>query len=140
MDNLTFLRPMLLLRVRSLQVSCSRLVSSLPTFNKNAAFTFTQPPNPNWKYGDGLPANEKAWREQGDEPRLTWDLTTMPPKFVPSRHSCLDICSDGIVTREVYPLLTSAIIPRPIAFVSSLSPDGKHNLAPFRYVTCDSIH
>jgi len=130
--------------VRSLRVSCSRrvrLVSSRPTFNKDAGFNLTQPPCPNWKYGDGLPASEKAWREQGDEPRLTWDLTTMPPKFVPYyRHSCLDICSDGIVTREVYPLLTSAIIPRPIAFVSSLSPDGKHNLAPFRYVTCDSIH
>jgi hypothetical protein len=34
--------------------------------------------------------------------------------------------------REMYRLLTSAVIPRPIAFVSSLSASGVRNLAPFR--------
>lgn len=34
--------------------------------------------------------------------------------------------------RETYRFLTSAIVPRPIAFVSSLSADGIPNLAPFR--------
>ncbi|KAF8210356.1 hypothetical protein K438DRAFT_1711027 [Mycena galopus ATCC 62051] len=36
-------------------------------------------------------------------------------------------------SRETYKLLTSAIIPRPIALVSSLSADGVPNLAPFSY-------
>lgn len=31
-----------------------------------------------------------------------------------------------------YKLLTSAVVPRPVAFVSSLSKDGVPNLAPFR--------
>jgi len=35
--------------------------------------------------------------------------------------------------RALYQLMTSGIIPRPIAFVSSISHDGVENLAPFRY-------
>ena len=32
-----------------------------------------------------------------------------------------------------YKLLIGAIVPRPIAFVSTISPDGRHNLAPFSF-------
>jgi len=32
-----------------------------------------------------------------------------------------------------YKILIGVIIPRPIAFVSTISPDGKHNLAPFSF-------
>lgn len=32
-----------------------------------------------------------------------------------------------------YKLLIGGIVPRPIAFVSSCSPDGRHNLAPFSF-------
>jgi hypothetical protein len=126
----------MLLRVRP-SGFCSRLrwISTRPTFNKDAAFALTQPPSPDWKYGEGLPTSQKAWREQGDEPRSTWDLTTMTSKSVLSRAFVLT--ANGILNaREIYPLLTSAIIPRPIALVSSLSPDGKQNLAPFRCVAC----
>ena len=35
---------------------------------------------------------------------------------------------------EIYRLLLSSIIPRPVAFVSSFSADDVPNLAPFRYV------
>lgn len=35
--------------------------------------------------------------------------------------------------RDRYQLLTRAVGPRPIAFVSTLSPEGKGNLAPFSY-------
>ena len=35
-------------------------------------------------------------------------------------------------SRELYPLMISGIVPRPIAFVSSLSVSGIPNLAPFR--------
>jgi flavin reductase (DIM6/NTAB) family NADH-FMN oxidoreductase RutF len=34
-----------------------------------------------------------------------------------------------------YKLLIGCIIPRPIAFVSTVSPDGKFNLAPFSFCT-----
>lgn len=35
--------------------------------------------------------------------------------------------------RDVYHLLTRCVAPRPIAFVSTLSPEGAPNLAPFSY-------
>ena len=35
--------------------------------------------------------------------------------------------------REAYKLLTSAVVPRPIAWVSTLNPEGGRNLAPFSY-------
>ncbi len=37
--------------------------------------------------------------------------------------------------RNVYKLMIGAIVPRPIAFVSSLSADGVRNLAPFSFFT-----
>lgn len=40
---------------------------------------------------------------------------------------------EGTSSKETYQLLTSAIVPRPIAFVSTLSDDGTPNLAPFSY-------
>ena len=44
------------------------------------------------------------------------------------------ISTDDSACRKLYLLMISGIIPRPIAFVSSMSGDGKHNLAPFRCV------
>ncbi|MEE9202083.1 MAG: flavin reductase family protein, partial [Dehalococcoidia bacterium] len=37
--------------------------------------------------------------------------------------------------RDVYQLLISLIVPRPIALVSTIAPDGIHNLAPFSFFT-----
>ena len=34
---------------------------------------------------------------------------------------------------EVFRLLTSVVAPRPIAFVSTVAPDGTPNLAPFSF-------
>jgi flavin reductase (DIM6/NTAB) family NADH-FMN oxidoreductase RutF len=42
--------------------------------------------------------------------------------------------------REVYKLLVGAIVPRPIAFVSTLSADGVLNLAPFSFFTAISAN
>ncbi|KAI0081303.1 hypothetical protein K474DRAFT_1656808 [Panus rudis PR-1116 ss-1] len=70
-----------------------------------------------WKLGDGLaytsPLHEE-WKAQEEEGWKTWCGKTTP-------------------SREMYRLLTSSIIPRPIAFVSSLSADGVPNLAPMSY-------
>lgn len=37
--------------------------------------------------------------------------------------------------RDVYKLMVGAIVPRPIAFVSTVSPEGVLNLAPFSFFT-----
>ncbi len=41
--------------------------------------------------------------------------------------------TDALTGRERYQLLTSLVVPRPIAWVSTRSPEGRHNLAPFSY-------
>ncbi|WP_347551278.1 flavin reductase family protein [Pseudalkalibacillus hwajinpoensis] len=41
-------------------------------------------------------------------------------------------------TKEVYKLLTGSVVPRPIAWVSTLSEHGKLNLAPFSFFTVAS--
>jgi flavin reductase (DIM6/NTAB) family NADH-FMN oxidoreductase RutF len=40
---------------------------------------------------------------------------------------------DNLSRRQKYRLQTSLIVPRPIAWVSTVSPDGVPNLAPFSY-------
>jgi flavin reductase (DIM6/NTAB) family NADH-FMN oxidoreductase RutF len=48
----------------------------------------------------------------------------------------MDIDPASLEVAERYKLLIGAIVPRPIAFVSTISPDGKHtNLAPFSFFT-----
>lgn len=63
-------------------------------------------PNPNWKPGDKIPAP-------------TGTMVELDPASMP--------------VREVYKLLIGGIVPRPIAFVSTLSPSGVGNLAPFSF-------
>jgi flavin reductase (DIM6/NTAB) family NADH-FMN oxidoreductase RutF len=41
---------------------------------------------------------------------------------------------------EVYSLLVGVVVPRPIAFVSSLSADGVPNLAPFSFFNAGGAH
>jgi flavin reductase (DIM6/NTAB) family NADH-FMN oxidoreductase RutF len=45
----------------------------------------------------------------------------------------MDIDPDALGARERYRLLIGCIVPRPIALVSTLSPDGRPNLAPFSF-------
>lgn len=41
--------------------------------------------------------------------------------------------------RELYPLLNSVVVPRPIAWVSTRSADGVDNLAPHSFFTVSSV-
>jgi flavin reductase (DIM6/NTAB) family NADH-FMN oxidoreductase RutF len=41
---------------------------------------------------------------------------------------------------SVYKLLIGSVVPRPIAFVSTISPDGEFNLAPFSFFTVASAN
>ena len=45
----------------------------------------------------------------------------------------MDIDPAALSSREAYKLMISCIIPRPIAFVTTLSRDGITNLAPFSF-------
>lgn len=45
----------------------------------------------------------------------------------------MDVVPSQLAHREVYNILISAVVPRPIAWVSSLSASGQPNLAPFSF-------
>lgn len=45
----------------------------------------------------------------------------------------MELSPDQLTNSERYKLLVGAVTPRPIAFVSSQSPEGRHNLAPFSF-------
>jgi flavin reductase (DIM6/NTAB) family NADH-FMN oxidoreductase RutF len=45
----------------------------------------------------------------------------------------LELDPAALQARERYFLLTSVVVPRPIAWVSTLDPDGARNLAPYSY-------
>src|ERR1700722_14175351 len=40
---------------------------------------------------------------------------------------------------NVYKILVGAVVPRPIAFVSTVSPKGTYNLSPFSFFTVASM-
>ena len=63
-------------------------------------------PNPNWKLGDKIVSPVKEM--------ITLDPTTLP-------------------VQDVYKLMIGSIVPRPIAFVSTINNQGQSNLAPFSY-------
>jgi flavin reductase (DIM6/NTAB) family NADH-FMN oxidoreductase RutF len=45
----------------------------------------------------------------------------------------LDVAAESLDARSAYALLTSLVVPRPIAWVSTLSAAGERNLAPHSY-------
>jgi len=46
----------------------------------------------------------------------------------------------GLSTLELYKVLTGSILPRPIAWVSTVDPSGQANLAPFSFFTVASVN
>ncbi|KAJ7178503.1 hypothetical protein C8R43DRAFT_973569 [Mycena crocata] len=95
---------------RRLALCGSRLLGHRKHFDANLTFQITDPPNPSWKYGGG---SNDTWLDSRF-PRKSFDFSELS-------------------TKATYALLTSAIVPRPIALVSTLSADGVPNLAPFSY-------
>lgn len=71
------------------------------------------------------------------QPHPGWTPPTpLPPPFKNSESSenWHDIDPETTSPEALYPLVISSIVPRPIAFVSTIGPDGKTgNLAPFSY-------
>ncbi|KAI0800409.1 hypothetical protein C8Q74DRAFT_1344837 [Fomes fomentarius] len=88
----------------------------LPPFAKETPPKFTESPNPNFTYGQKVDGTEygKNWTEGEHAGWKTIDTATADPA-------------------KLYPLMISGIVPRPIAFVSSVAEDGTENLAPFSW-------
>jgi len=89
-------------------------------FTPEPSFKETESPTPSWKLGEGLPCNNpenKLARQWKEDEKLGWTTLKL----------------DEMEKPLVYKFLISAVTPRPIAFVSTLSRDGVPNLAPFSY-------
>lgn len=81
-----------------------------PSFEPSSPIVVTKAPNPGWKYGDGVKSQDGTLKS----------------------HVEIDPQAPGRPMMSNYKLLISGI-PRPISFISTQSPDGVPNLAPFSY-------
>lgn len=91
----------------------NQLQASRPKFRHDTEVTYTQPPNVEWKNGDG--ANDGGESLKKD-------------------HVEINPYAEGRPSVYNYKLLISGMAPRPIALVSTKSQDEKTaNLAPFSY-------
>jgi flavin reductase (DIM6/NTAB) family NADH-FMN oxidoreductase RutF len=90
-----------------------KVQASRPDFQRDAGVTFSKPPKPDWKEGDGGNDGGESLKKQ---------------------HIEIDPHEEGRPVSSNYKLLISGIVPRPIALISTKSKDGKTaNLAPFSY-------
>jgi flavin reductase (DIM6/NTAB) family NADH-FMN oxidoreductase RutF len=86
-----------------------------PLWESAKPVSATDSPEPTWSYGSGA-------SDKGDS--------------LSKRHVEIDPFAEGRPMFHNYSLLVSGIVPRPIGFVSTISKDGKENLAPFSYFQC----
>ncbi|PLW04687.1 hypothetical protein PCANC_10412 [Puccinia coronata f. sp. avenae] len=95
---------------------------SRPEFDSGHVLRFTKTPQPDWKVGQGL--------NNAPLPHAQIYHSPGPTKtFIPYQ---------DISPAEMYKLMIASIVPRPIGFCSTLSADGKANLAPFSYFNAAS--
>jgi flavin reductase (DIM6/NTAB) family NADH-FMN oxidoreductase RutF len=101
---------------RNPHLDFKKVEASRPAWDRDAeGFKYTQVASPSWNFGSG--ANDLATEDQQRK-----------------QHVTIDPFAEGRAPVNNYKLLISAVVPRPIAFVSTVSPDGKTtNLAPFSY-------
>ncbi|KAH9462728.1 hypothetical protein Pst134EB_006605 [Puccinia striiformis f. sp. tritici] len=88
-----------------------------PDFDAGHSLRYTKTPQPDWHVGQGL---NNAQRPHAEIFRSPGPVKT----FIPY---------EDLSPAEMYKLMISSIVPRPIGFCSTLSADGKPNLAPFSY-------
>ncbi|KAH9833395.1 uncharacterized protein C8Q71DRAFT_773141 [Rhodofomes roseus] len=88
----------------------------LAPYDHAAEGRFTVAPNPGWTFGQPVTATPKgkAWMEGAKEGFKVFETDKEDPGFM-------------------YKLMISGVVPRPVAFVSSVSADGVENLAPFSW-------
>lgn len=94
--------------------------ASRPVWTKDSVFHYTQTAAPGWKAGDGANNNSSS-SEQTEKKKK-------------KKHVTIDPYEEGRAPVNNYKLLISAVVPRPIAFMSTKNKsDGGENLAPFSY-------
>jgi hypothetical protein len=81
----------------------AKVEASRPPFHADAGLTYTQTVKTDWKYGGGA-NNEKDGEGK--------------------KHIKIDPYAEGRPAASNYKLLISAIVPRPIGFISTVSADG----------------
>lgn len=79
------------------------------------AISVTDRQDPKWKYGSGATDNGESLTKS---------------------HIEIDPFEEGRPMFHIYSLLVSGIVPRPIGFVSTISKEGRKNLAPLSYFQC----
>ncbi|KAB8072787.1 hypothetical protein BDV29DRAFT_158198 [Aspergillus leporis] len=90
-----------------------KIQAGRPSFKRDTDVTYTKPPKPDWKQGEG--ANDDG-------------------ESLKKNHVEIDPHEEGRPVASNYKLLISGMVPRPIALISTKSKDGKAvNLAPFSY-------
>lgn len=85
--------------------------SSRPAWDETRGVQHHQTAAPGWSFGDG--PNDRTGHDRA--------------------HVSIDPYAEGRPAGFNYKLLISAVVPRPIALVSTRSPEGRLNLAPFSY-------
>jgi len=97
---------------------------SLPPFDHSFVPKYTAAPNREWKVGDkaGVTASSKQWLEDGEK----------------AGYKVID--TSAASPHDLYTMMISGIIPRPIGFVSSVSETGEENLAPFSFFNMVSAY
>jgi flavin reductase (DIM6/NTAB) family NADH-FMN oxidoreductase RutF len=83
-----------------------------PEFDPSKPINLTKSPNPTWTYGSGV---------------------SQDANIASSKHIEVDPYSADRPMIDNYRLLISGVAPRPIGFISTVSKNGKKNLAPFSY-------
>ncbi|KAI9902470.1 hypothetical protein N3K66_001822 [Trichothecium roseum] len=101
-----------------------KVEASRPPFDTSSTFHMTQTPDPEWSFGQGT--NNLVTPDPADQQN--------EPGKNEKKHVAIDPYEQGRPANHNYKLLISAIVPRPIAFLSTRSADGtSSNLAPFSY-------
>ncbi|KAL1963551.1 hypothetical protein VTN77DRAFT_7996 [Rasamsonia byssochlamydoides] len=88
--------------------------ASRPPWRDDVSPTYTRTRKPDWKPGEG--ANDAAAAAASEK-----------------KHVEIDPYAEGRAPVLNYKLLISAVIPRPIGFMSTRAKDGKTNLSPFSF-------
>ncbi|KAF4616569.1 hypothetical protein D9613_008730 [Agrocybe pediades] len=90
--------------------------SELPAFSPTKEFKYTESPNPGWNFGQGIETTAEG-REWAEGEKAGWKI--------------VDASKED--SSKLYSLLLTGIVPRPVAFVSTISPEGVENIAPFSW-------
>lgn len=105
--------------------------SARPDWDRTTTFHYTKTAQPTWTPGSG--ANDLPTTTTTDGGKGEGEGKGKG-KDAKHQHITIDPYAEGRAPVHNYKLLISAVIPRPIAFVSTRSADGQTtNLAPFSY-------